>query len=693
MAPKIKRIYLGDKMLPRIYQSNVVGSVYSGDFEPSDIAGLAGWWDASTASSLFDAVTGGSPTTANGSVMRWQDLSGNGNHLTQPANDTADAPVRKVADVNTAGKDAVLFDGTNDVLTLANNVDTSGGGSLFIVYKRTADANGGIHSFSGTTDANHHPFAGSFYEGFANGTRRSWVQAYSDAMSLYSVVSGASWVAYLNGLAVNTVAGTTPSAQAAVRPQGFGAGRYLNNAAQDFHAGTYICEAAIYDRALTTAERQKIEGYLAWKWGLQEQLPYDHPYASSFAGFGSQTLPSDPDALAYLSSVASADGTGVEVGVANAIDTFVKGCKSDGIWDSIKASCILAGARTLNGALVPLTPPLGSELWSVSTPSIVNFGGSIGVWDGSTLTMSNSVIGSNASYPRFQFSLPLTIGKRYAVSGTLTGDTSAISTIRLSSLPGASNVSYNSATGAFYATNVPAGAALLEFTTNGTIAYSVSIANLSIRETSGPTNNNFVTADYDRKTGLKGNGSTKYLNSNRANDDDPQDDKHTSAYISTVSSNAATVYIASAGRNTVGSTSFFRGSVTTNWGVNRPSTARVSDVLNADMVGFAGMSRFQASDFEYRANGATNTSTAFPSDTPDPGDLFVMSDGSSYHSDARLAFYSIGEALDLEKLDNRVSRFMAENKFFLNTGLSGKDYDIDTLNYINAGYENGGSIG
>ena len=73
------------------------------------------------------------------------------------------------------------------------------------------------------------------------------------------------------------------------------------------------------------------------------------------------------------------------------------------------------------------------------------------------------------------------------------------------------------------------------------------------------------------------------------------------------------------------------------------------------MIGFAGMSRFQAANFEYRANGATTTSTAFPSGTPDPGDLFVMSDGSSYHSDARIAFYSIGESLDLAALDTRVS--------------------------------------
>jgi hypothetical protein len=39
-----------------------------------------------------------------------------------------------------------------------------------------------------------------------------------------------------------------------------------------------------------------------------------------------------------------------------------------------------------------------------------------------------------------------------------------------------------------------------------------------------PTNNNFVDADYNRETGLKGNGSTKYLDSNRANNADPQDD-------------------------------------------------------------------------------------------------------------------------------------------------------------------------
>jgi hypothetical protein len=72
-------------------------------------------------------------------------------------------------------------------------------------------------------------------------------------------------------------------------------------------------------------------------------------WASSFS-----TQVSDPDAQAYIEAVETQDAQPLEVGVAHAINTFVLGCKADGIWDAIKASCILAGARTLAGALVPL---------------------------------------------------------------------------------------------------------------------------------------------------------------------------------------------------------------------------------------------------------------------------------------------------------------------------------------------------
>lgn len=62
----------------------------------------------------------------------------------------------------------------------------------------------------------------------------------------------------------------------------------------------------------------------------------------------------DADAQVYISAVEAADGQALEAAVKDVINAFVVGCKADGIWAALKACCILAGARTLNGCLVPL---------------------------------------------------------------------------------------------------------------------------------------------------------------------------------------------------------------------------------------------------------------------------------------------------------------------------------------------------
>jgi hypothetical protein len=46
----------------------------------------------------------------------------------------------------------------------------------------------------------------------------------------------------------------------------------------------YIAETLVYNRALSTDDRQTVEGYLAWKWGLQTTLPSTHPYRLSNPG-------------------------------------------------------------------------------------------------------------------------------------------------------------------------------------------------------------------------------------------------------------------------------------------------------------------------------------------------------------------------------------------------------------------------
>ena len=45
--------------------------------------------------------------------------------------------------------------------------------------------------------------------------------------------------------------------------------------------GGYLGEVLLYTSPLATLDRQKIEGYLAWKWGLQTDLPVGHPYLTA----------------------------------------------------------------------------------------------------------------------------------------------------------------------------------------------------------------------------------------------------------------------------------------------------------------------------------------------------------------------------------------------------------------------------
>ena len=50
-----------------------------------------------------------------------------------------------------------------------------------------------------------------------------------------------------------------------------------------------IAEVAIFNNQLTTDNRQKVEGYLAWKWGINSSLPKTHPYSGSAPGPGSKS--------------------------------------------------------------------------------------------------------------------------------------------------------------------------------------------------------------------------------------------------------------------------------------------------------------------------------------------------------------------------------------------------------------------
>jgi hypothetical protein len=170
-----------------------------------------------------------------------------------------------------------------------------------------------------------------------------------------------------------------------------------------------------------------------------------------------------------------------------------------------------------------------------------------------------------------------------------------------------------------------------------------------------PTNFNFVSGDYNRKTGLLGNGSTKYLNPNRNNNADPQNNKHISVFASSFGTIFPGRFIAggnSAGAgdsiiSLAGPSSVFV-SINTN-GVDTPAAA----------AGFLGASRSSAASFLFRGIGVNtsyNKTSGWPTDIN--YGVFADASGSNAHN-CRLSFYSMGESLGLAVLDARISTLMA----------------------------------
>jgi hypothetical protein len=168
---------------------------------------------------------------------------------------------------------------------------------------------------------------------------------------------------------------------------------------------------------------------------------------------------------------------------------------------------------------------------------------------------------------------------------------------------------------------------------------------------------NYTTGDYNRETGLLGNGSTKRLNSNRAGNADPINNAHASVYVTTI---PTTIFSA-----LIGNENDVSGS--TNIGTNNPASSYFfrcqnssASVRSDGFTGLAGVSRNNSANYVTRASAVNQTVTAVSQSPPSTAtSIFAFTSGTNY-SNARLAFYSIGESLDLAALDNRVSILIAQ---------------------------------
>jgi hypothetical protein len=181
-----------------------------------------------------------------------------------------------------------------------------------------------------------------------------------------------------------------------------------------------------------------------------------------------------------------------------------------------------------------------------------------------------------------------------------------------------------------------------------------------------PTNANFVTGDYNRRTGLLGNGSTKSLGSNRAQNADPQDDLHMTVYVTAAATNFAAfpIYMG-VGAGSAGDVHI--GALTNGSDLFVRMRSSTSDTFSgvATSAGLVGVARSGANWYATGA-GVTSRTFARASQTPRSestrvfSGLNVSTGVAQLWSNARLSYYSIGRYLDLPMLRARLDRLSAD---------------------------------
>lgn len=275
----------------------------SGVWTPTDISMVA-WYDAKDT----DTIT----KSSSNKVSRWDDKSGNANHATQAQG--AQQPTYQAIDSIVGGQPSIGSTSRTGKIGLVT--PSMGARNAYVVtyYKDGNDSTFDDYAtlfsgpdFFGQYRVMGYSGQGSFLSNFNTGTYKN-----------------GSSISNLNGvLSMPPTLFTFKSS--AVRTQAYALGFNQSYDARGWD-GAY-CEWIFTDGTEDAATQAKIEGYLAHKWGLEDNLAAGHPYESSAptglaytVNLAGEAIDEDGDFMTYAWSKFSGPGD-VTFGDAEALNT------------------------------------------------------------------------------------------------------------------------------------------------------------------------------------------------------------------------------------------------------------------------------------------------------------------------------------------------------------------------------------
>jgi len=230
-------------------------------YPPPIIPGLALWLDAADVNSM---------TITNNTMKAWKDKSSNNLSVTFPVT----YPPYNTNSLNGLG--TVTLNNNLLQATLPFTLGTSNY-SIMILFKVTANTSPGIMLGSVVSGASSNSvglgYGANYYNYFEFGVAGDikYTLGSNVFTTLIGVRSSGSNYFYVNG---NSALSNVPATLSINSP-------LVNIGAVDTRAiymVGQVAEVLLYSNAFTTNQRQQVEGYLAWKWGLQNSLPTSHPF-------------------------------------------------------------------------------------------------------------------------------------------------------------------------------------------------------------------------------------------------------------------------------------------------------------------------------------------------------------------------------------------------------------------------------